>query len=473
MRWWLWWVLAAGAMLSGCGGGGPWNGGSGSASGSPSTPQGLAANAGDGSVSLGWAAPASGATPFSYSVSVSPSASSTITRSGTSALVRGLSNGTTYTFSVTASNADGSGDAATVSATPGALDSGGYSTLSVQGDSSSTGVFDPALLRISSSAVWLAYASSNYTSSGGYLVENSSVRLALSQDNGATFTYVSTPGAAGSATVTDSTGSVCGAATCSGRWVYAAPWLVDDSGDSDTAQRYKLFAHKYFLYPAASPSQQYALGAVVMWTAAAPNGTWSAEQYVLGWDTTPPELTPLNNVDSIDSALSSCVWLRGGSASARGDTLDFVFACGYGSGNPPSQKIVLLRSDDHAASFSYVATLLDVADATALGADYFTDPALLPGNTNAPVLIASPAVVNSGTATLAGCRVYPIASEDTGTLFTINSAAYTLLTLPAQSGRSRGACAWDRGLTATGILFGDENDSAGVPFSIIASGHSL
>src|SRR4051812_22516049 len=82
-------------LLAACGGGGgPWSGNN-STGGAPSAVTETAANAGDGAVSLGWTAPTSGSAPFTYTVTINPSsAQSAISYSGTTALVRGLSNNT-------------------------------------------------------------------------------------------------------------------------------------------------------------------------------------------------------------------------------------------------------------------------------------------------------------------------------------------------------------------------------------------
>ncbi len=101
-------------------------------------------------------------------------------------------------------------------------------------------------------------------------MQDVSTSLAFSSDGGSTLTYVRTLGSAGIATVTDTTnGAVCSSTTCTGRWVYEVPFIVDDASDPDAARRFKIFAHKYFLYPPKTPSTFYPLGAIVMWTAPA------------------------------------------------------------------------------------------------------------------------------------------------------------------------------------------------------------
>ena len=81
-------------------------------SGLPTAPTGVAATAGVHSASVTWAAPASsgGSAITGYTVLPSPATSSAVvTVTGTAATVTGLANGTAYTFTVSASNALGTG----------------------------------------------------------------------------------------------------------------------------------------------------------------------------------------------------------------------------------------------------------------------------------------------------------------------------------------------------------------------------
>lgn len=450
----------------------------------------LAGNAGDAAVSLGWNAPSTG-TPSSYNISITPTTNASITRDGNHALIRGLTNGTAYTFSVTAKNSEGESPATTLLLTPTAVEINLSNLSALTRDTndanSPSGIFDPSVLNVSGTT-WMTYSSVNYYQLAGKRVQDVSTSLAYSNNGGASFTYLRTLGLATNTTITPaSIINPCGVSiTCSGRWVYEVPFLVDDSSDPDASKRFKLFAHKYFLYPlAATPDQSpiYALGAIVMWTAPSPESNWSNERVVLKWNLTPPELVSTNNINTLNVALNECLALSEGSATTYKGDLDFVFACSYpnaGTGN--TQKIVMLRSSDHANTFKYVSTPLEAADAASFNAVYFTAPALIPTESNAPLLIATPVInravnINGSFFTgdfYSGCIAFPFADEETGKLFRSGSTPLSILRIGYRANHLNGACAWDRGISASGILINDGNAITGTSqFSILKTTKSF
>ena len=96
--------------------------------GAPAAPTGVTATAGDGSATVSWTAPAdTGGSPITgYTVTAHHAGTDGPTRAATAttATLDGLSNGTAYTFTVTASNAAGTGPASAPSppVTPGPSD---------------------------------------------------------------------------------------------------------------------------------------------------------------------------------------------------------------------------------------------------------------------------------------------------------------------------------------------------------------
>jgi hypothetical protein len=93
----------------------------------PGAPSGVSGTAGDGQVTVAWTAPVSdgGSAITGYTVTpfIGTQAQPTTAATGTSAVVGGLTNGTAYTFTVTATNAVGVGPASAASAavTPAGL----------------------------------------------------------------------------------------------------------------------------------------------------------------------------------------------------------------------------------------------------------------------------------------------------------------------------------------------------------------
>ncbi len=94
----------------------------------PSAPRNLKATAGDEQVTLTWSAPSTGAPIISYTVGYTPGAGLISPASSPSA-IHGLTNGTTYSFSVRAYNASGRGTVARVTATPKATPPGPPTSL--------------------------------------------------------------------------------------------------------------------------------------------------------------------------------------------------------------------------------------------------------------------------------------------------------------------------------------------------------
>ena len=439
----------------------------GPALGAPPVPVDLEAQIGDGAVSLAWRDGTGAPRSVSYLVEIVPAEpKAQVSVVGTRALVRGLTNGTGYTLSVIAQSADGSSDPASVKAKPVAVDLQGESPVAIEDDpASASGIFDASVVRVTKSEAWLAYSGVDYYDFVGVLVQDVSTQIAHSTDGGRTFKHVRTLGAARPGVVTDDLGLACEKGQkCSGRWVYETPALVEDPADPDPNARWKVFAHKYFLYPPkAGRATVYALGAIVMWTAGAPDGPWSPETSLLGWNLTPRELRPKINVNALHPDLANCLAIAEGGAAAGENGLDLVFACTEPAESEPfPQKIVMLRSRDHARSFEYVATLLRADDAKILKASFFTAPSLLPSAGKGQLLVVTPAVKTL----YAGCVAIPFADPRTGQLFRDpKGIPLGLLGVKPLPGHAGGACAADRSLDT--LLMNDLDRASDKPFRLL------
>ena len=445
----------------------------------PSSPLNISSNAGSTVVSIGWQAPLyDGGTPLlDYELQVSPSVSgSDIQISGTQALIKNLVNNINYEFAVIAINAVGSSAASdNITITPKEAATTDYRSLTIAGEPGSpSGIYDPSLVQGGNGTHWLAYSSVNFYNDGaGDLVQDVGIRLASSLDGGDSFSYVATIASPYDGSVTDSDPalSACGLSVCNGRWVYETSWLVEDSSDPDATRRFKLFAHKYFVYPPRTGSKTlYHLGAIVMWTSSSPHDIWSAETVVLGWPLTTPDITPNQDFTLLDAETANCILAAEGSVTALSNGLNFVFACPF---NDPVtstilQKIILLRSTNNASSFEYVSTLLTPADAP-VGVDFFSAPSLIAMEDTAPVLLATPVV--SGI--YAGSMAFAFSDDNLLALFRENNLPKPLLFVPVQAaGHFGGASSYARGSKSNGVFQSDATIGAALvdtQFNILAT----
>ena len=437
-------------------------------------------NRGDLAISVGWEY--FGASGVAFVVSANPTTPVasltpvTVSLNGQTALITGLSENTAYDISVQTRAKGLQSPPLTSRLTPTVIDDAQYTALLVNNDPSLSGVFDPSFLRDSAGTIWMAYSGVDYYQMNGNLVQDVSTRVARSDDNGTTFTLVTTLGSPGSTTVTDTSMTLgCANNQCTGRWVYEVPFLIDDVNDPNSNQRFKIYAHKYFLMPGASPATIYLLGALVRWTAPTPDSLWSGEDVVFSWNLTPPELAGGINLNQSATTLSNCLLFTEGTASVgmlmSQDSIDFVFSCPYPDAGASTirQRIVQFRSTDHGQSLTYIGEPLSADDAGQSGAEYYSAPSLLPRVDSAPVLLVTP-VVNG---LYAGCEVFTYSDITNAAVFKSNGNPDPLLLIPQLASNFGGACAWDRGMSGTGITLNSFDALSTPPFSIQSSHHPL
>jgi hypothetical protein len=340
--------------------------------------------------------------------------------------------------------------------------------LAIAGDTASVaGISDPSL-------VWPAGGTTGYLSYT--TLESSSLftRIAKTTD-GSSFTYVVDANDYANLTVTTTDTTVCGATTCTGRLVHETSSLIDDPGDPDPMQRFKLFDYSYVIVPAATPAAQHAWGYIGLYTAQTPESGWSTGTKAVGWSSSADGIssTGAATVASAVPDLQDCAAFTEPAALVDAASGDLYLALGCATST--SARVVLLRSADHATSFTYVGALLDVNDGTSLGS---TSPGVMPTDffqdQGATYLIVStlgdtPTVADSpsGYTSCTTVRVDDLTSAS------VHRDAQGLPVverkLVAPGGAFAGACAF-KPQFATGYLVDEVVADAGAPNEVLLSG---
>jgi hypothetical protein len=149
--------------------------------------------------------------------------------------------------------------------------------LTVIGDPPATrGIFDPSVeYPGGAQAGAMSYSAVEATNS-------IATRIAVSNDAGATWTYVAAANVSAPYSIQVGAGSTrCPTGTCDGHLVHEVSTLVLDADDPDASRRWKLFTHTYLVLP--GDQLAYDLGHIALFTATEPVGPWTPQGPAVGW----------------------------------------------------------------------------------------------------------------------------------------------------------------------------------------------
>jgi hypothetical protein len=339
--------------------------------------------------------------------------------------------------------------------------------LDLEGDVGSTrGVFDP-------SVVYPAGAP------GGAMAYSSvpnqhaiRTRIALSPDAGATWTFVAEANTPEAAIVTTTDLAACPGGTCIGSMISEVTSLIIDPDDPDANRRWKLFAHRYLAED--DDTLHYRFGTITLQTAPAPEGPWTEPVKLLGWDS-PSNVSSdgvAQNVSDLPETADCLLLTEPGALwrdAAGGSVIDLALGCVYLDGTSPLIRVVLLRSDDHAASWEFVSNLVYGEDVLCLENDPLAQA-------NAAELFVSGgeqyvmvATAHAGQV-YSGCMVFPVDDPDAGEIRRdAQGRSVPVRSLVPQPARFAGACAYAEGATAMGYAMSVGFLDTARPFRIVAS----
>jgi hypothetical protein len=327
------------------------------------------------------------------------------------------------------------------------------------------GIFDPSLVYPKGAeAGAVAYSSVNAPG-------DISTAMAVSTDNGATWESAGRVNAATALSVQASPRSTrCPGGTCQGTLVHEVPSLVDDASDPDAQRRFKVFVHSYLVL--SSGVLAYDLGFLGLFTAPSASGPWTDEGKALGWASE----SPLSSEDagtlaSEIPALSDCVaFTEPGALVVDAGVLDVALGCAYAVGSVGHIRVELLRSVDHARTFTYVARLLGASDATVFGSDLnAADLFVASGITYLSVSPSGP--TSLGFDGYRGCAILELTPQGDAVQRTDAGAPVVCRTLDGPGEPFSGACTYAEGATAIGYLLPQLGMDAGaLDFEIFSSG---
>lgn len=248
---------------------------------------------------------------------------------------------------------------------------------------------DPSVMADPAPATYLTYSAIDVD--GGRYLE-----LATALDGGAHFAHGGTTFGGG--------GFPCDAGSCS--LVLGPATTVDDPGAPLIAS-VKTFTQVYLMDPSASPSTVLARGYIAKsddygFQLGSPN-PW------IRWNDDPVAQAATVDLRGFP-ALAACTAFGEPSAIARPTSMDLALTCRTATGT----SIVLLRSTDHAQSFTFVSTLLANDDAIALGGVTLDvmSPELFDAGGKSYLLVSTASGVDASLPTPDACVTVELSSAD-------------------------------------------------------------
>lgn len=350
-------------------------------------------------------------------------------------------------------------DAGPACPTATVIDNRAAAELTVIGDpGSAMGLFDPSFV-YPAGATAGAMAYSSVPSQ-----ETIRTRVAVSTDGGASWTYVAEVNQPEVATLPSSDAMECPGGACSGRLISEVSSLVYDVDDPDPARRWKLFAHRYLVGPGVA--LHYRIGTIALQTAARIEGPWTPPQKLIGWTSPAPySSTGVTTNASTLPGLADCLALTEPGALWLPGSLHLALGCVYLDGATPRIRIELLRSTDHAATWTAAGTLLRPADAACLRPGASINAAELIASDGSLHVVATP----SDAAGYHGCLVFPIADLAAAQVVRggdgVAVPSRAIATAPT---RFAGACAYAAGAGGYAMAIGFLGENR--PFRIFRTG---
>lgn len=310
------------------------------------------------------------------------------------------------------------------------------------------GIFDPSVV-YPAGAPGGAMAYSAVTAK-----DDIATRIALSSDEGATWTFVAQANSA--------------APTPSGNLISEVSSLVFDPLDPDAQRRWKLWSHRYL---AKGDELSYAIGHIALQTAPDVTGPWTSPVANVGWQG--PNAFSSDGAVFVAQdvpALADCVAFTepSGLALPQGG---LALSLGCVSGPPFTIRVVLLLSADHGRSWAYAGVLFPAADAPCLGRSPGVErvnAADLFGAGGKAWVFATPEHPTLG---YRGCALVEIADLATATIARDDAGAPVVTKLLSPpTDQFSGACAYAEGAKKATALISIAFLGQARPFRIYRSG---